>query len=86
MLTQESRPDFDGLISQLTQLGATHVFTYDALSDKSLAKHVKQWTSSSVSTAPCTASTILTQSSTADPADAQLRRGPRHDGHDTATR
>ncbi|EIW58680.1 NAD-P-binding protein [Trametes versicolor FP-101664 SS1] len=42
-----NRPDFDGLISQLTQLGATHVFKYDALSDKSLAKHVKQWTSNS---------------------------------------
>ncbi|KAI0331467.1 NAD-P-binding protein [Cubamyces sp. BRFM 1775] len=39
-----NRPDIDHLISQLTQLGATHVFTYDALADKSLAKHVKQWT------------------------------------------
>ncbi|EJF64206.1 NAD(P)-binding protein [Dichomitus squalens LYAD-421 SS1] len=42
-----SRPDLDNLICSLTQLGATHVFTYDALSDKSLAKHVKQWTSKS---------------------------------------
>ena len=33
----------------LRSLGATHVFTYDALSDKSLAKQVKQWTSKSVS-------------------------------------
>ncbi|CDO77669.1 hypothetical protein BN946_scf184969.g20 [Trametes cinnabarina] len=40
-----NRPDIDHLMSQLVQLGATHVFTYDALSDKSLAKHVKQWTS-----------------------------------------
>ncbi|KAI0641901.1 NAD(P)-binding protein [Trametes meyenii] len=39
--------DMDLLASQLTQLGATHVFTYDALVDKSLAKHVKQWTSNS---------------------------------------
>ncbi|KAH9888870.1 NAD-P-binding protein [Cubamyces lactineus] len=39
-----NRPDIDYLITQLTQLGATHVFTYDALADKSLAKHVKQWT------------------------------------------
>ncbi|KAI0367015.1 NAD-P-binding protein [Pilatotrama ljubarskyi] len=42
-----NRPDLDLLITQLTQLGATHVFTYDALSDKSLAKHVKQWTAKS---------------------------------------
>ncbi|KAI0715981.1 NAD(P)-binding protein [Cerioporus squamosus] len=39
------RPDLDNLIASLTELGATHVFTYDALGDKSLAKHVKQWTS-----------------------------------------
>ncbi|RDX54311.1 NAD(P)-binding protein [Lentinus brumalis] len=39
------RPDLDNLIASLTELGATHVFTYDALADKSLAKHVKQWTS-----------------------------------------
>ena len=43
------RPDIDNLITSLAQLGATHVFTYDALSDKSLAKQVKQWTSKSVS-------------------------------------
>ncbi|OSD03054.1 NAD-P-binding protein [Trametes coccinea BRFM310] len=42
-----NRPDLDHLMNQLAQLGATHVFTYDALSDKSLAKHVKQWTSES---------------------------------------
>ncbi|KAI0352353.1 NAD-P-binding protein [Trametes cingulata] len=42
-----NRPDLDLLITQLTQLGATHVFTYDALADKSLAKHVKQWTAQS---------------------------------------
>ena len=43
------RPDIDNLITSLAQLGATHVFTYDALSDKSLAQQVKQWTSKSVS-------------------------------------
>ncbi|KAI0819672.1 NAD-P-binding protein [Trametes gibbosa] len=42
-----NRPDLDQLLLRLTQLGATHVFTYDALSDKSLAKHIKQWTGSS---------------------------------------
>ncbi|KAI8985562.1 NAD(P)-binding protein [Trametes punicea] len=41
---EKFRPDLDYLMTQLAQLGATHVFTYDALSDKSLAKHVKQWT------------------------------------------
>ncbi|RPD64358.1 NAD(P)-binding protein [Lentinus tigrinus ALCF2SS1-7] len=40
-----NRPDLDNLISALAELGATHVFTYDALGDKSLVKHVKQWTS-----------------------------------------
>ncbi|KAM5532871.1 hypothetical protein V8D89_013423 [Ganoderma adspersum] len=40
-----NRPDLDNLIASLTQLGATHVFTYDALTDKALVKHVRQWTS-----------------------------------------
>ena len=42
------RPDLDNVISSLTQLGANHVFTYDALTDKALLKQVKQWTSKSV--------------------------------------
>ncbi|KAI9064131.1 NAD(P)-binding protein [Trametes sanguinea] len=42
-----NRPDLDHLMNKLAQLGATQVFTYDALSDKSLAQHVKQWTSKS---------------------------------------
>ncbi len=48
-LTGILRPDLDTLITSLTELGATHVFTYDALSDKQLAKHIIQWTSGSVS-------------------------------------
>ncbi|KAI1796596.1 NAD(P)-binding protein [Ganoderma leucocontextum] len=40
-----NRPGLDNLISSLTQLGATHVFTYDALTDKALVKQVKQWIS-----------------------------------------
>ncbi|KAH9852121.1 NAD-P-binding protein [Lenzites betulinus] len=42
-----NRPNLDQTMLQLAQLGATHVFSYDALTDKSLAKHVKQWTSNS---------------------------------------
>ncbi|KAI0731214.1 NAD(P)-binding protein [Earliella scabrosa] len=41
-----NRPNLDNLITSLAELGATHVFTYDALDDKQLAKHIKQWTSS----------------------------------------
>ncbi|KAI0629236.1 NAD-P-binding protein [Trametes polyzona] len=42
-----NRPDLDRLTSQLKELGATHVFTYDDLSDKSLVKQIKEWTSNS---------------------------------------
>ncbi|KAI0741431.1 NAD(P)-binding protein [Daedaleopsis nitida] len=42
-----NRPDLDKLMTSLTELGATHVFTYDALADKSLGKQIKQWTSAS---------------------------------------
>ncbi|KAF9812627.1 hypothetical protein IEO21_06098 [Rhodonia placenta] len=38
------RPDIDALKQQLTQLGATHVFTYNELSDKSFYKSVKELT------------------------------------------
>ncbi|OBZ74186.1 putative trans-2-enoyl-CoA reductase, mitochondrial [Grifola frondosa] len=39
-----NRPDIDALKKQLSDLGATHVLTYDDLSDKALSRTVKQWT------------------------------------------
>lgn len=48
-IIEDCRPDLDNLIASLTQLGATHVFTYDALTDKALVKHIRQWTSKAVS-------------------------------------
>ena len=47
-LSEYHRPDLDLLVSSLTELGATHVFTYEALEDKSLTKHIKKLTASSV--------------------------------------
>ena len=48
-IAEQHRPDLDNTKSLLTQLGATHVFTYDELSDRSLVKQVKERTSDRVS-------------------------------------
>jgi len=39
-----NRDDFPALRDQLTKLGATHVLTYDDLTDKSLRNNIKEWT------------------------------------------
>ncbi|KDR65742.1 hypothetical protein GALMADRAFT_148451 [Galerina marginata CBS 339.88] len=38
------RPDLEQLVQKLENLGATHVLTYDQLSDKSVREKVKEWT------------------------------------------
>ena len=46
------RKDIDALKKQLIELGATHVFTYDELSDKAFIKHVKELTGGKVPSPP----------------------------------
>lgn len=89
-IIEDCRPDLDNLIASLTQLGATHVFTYDALTEKALVNQVRQWTSKAVSMSVYLFSNCNESNSplrlTANTPYVELRGRARYNSYDTIPR